>query len=277
MKEFLTRTTTAVFLIIGAYVIIKFVPPLYFSLLLFLLISAGAYEFIKLTAPGTYSKIVLLLSGAAVGLSFTFGKPALLETIMIVVVLNGLFFLFAVRRQEKLATFVRDIGIHFAVVFYLYIPLYFLLELKKLGANYLFFLIFVIAIGDSFAYFLGRAIGRHKIYPVASPKKSLEGLIAAIVFAAVSGWLALLVFPVKTLLNGMPVGTPLAVWVAVVSGGLTGLFSQLSDPIESLFKRAAGKKDSGAILPGHGGILDRVDSYVFCAPVLYFIIKYFWV
>jgi len=156
-------------------------------------------------------------------------------------------------------------GIHLLMIFYLYIPLYFMLKLKELHPHYLFFLIFVIAIGDSAAYFLGRIFGKHKIYPVASPKKSLEGLIAAIVFAAGSGWLSILIFPVEV-----------KVWLAVVTGGLIGLLSQVSDPIESLFKRAANQKDSGTLLPGHGGILDRVDSYIFCAPILFYIIQYSW-
>jgi phosphatidate cytidylyltransferase len=62
----------------------------------------------------------------------------------------------------------------------------------------------------------------------------------------------------------------------MISAAVIGLFSQLSDPVESLFKRSAGQKDSGTLLPGHGGILDRLDSYIFCAPLLFFLIKYFW-
>ena len=98
-------------------------------------------------------------------------------------------------------------GVHFLTVVYLYFPLYFLLELKKLGPHFLFFLIAVIAIGDSGAYFVGSAIGQHKIYPLASPKKSLEGLLAAVATAALSGWLSILVFPV-------PVKPITAVWTA---------------------------------------------------------------
>ena len=93
-----------------------------------------------------------------------------------IVIASGLFFLFSVRESDRsLESFVRDIGIHFLTVFYLYIPLYFLLELKKLGANFLFFLILVIAIGDSGAYFVGSAFGKHKIYPIASPKNRSKG------------------------------------------------------------------------------------------------------
>ena len=268
-KEFITRTTTAFFLVIAAYALIKFTPDRWFSLVLFLLISAGAYELIKLTQPVKYSMILIWITGLIIALSFTFRKtgsqPDLLPGIIINVVLTGLFFLFSIRRQEDLKTFVRDMGIHFLIVFYLYVPLYFILELKRLGPNFLFFMIFVIAVGDTGAYFVGSAIGKHKIYPVASPKKSLEGLIAALITAALTGWLSIVIFPV-----------PVKVWPAILTGGVMGLLSQLSDPIESLFKRSAGKKDSGAILPGHGGVLDRMDSYIFCAPVLFYIITYLW-
>lgn len=265
MKEFITRTITAFFLLIGAYALIRFVPPVWFSGVLFILITMGAFELKRLAQPKTFSTIIMVLSGLIIGLSFTFGKNYLLPGIMLIIVLTGLFFLIAIRQKEKLDTFIRDIGVHFLAVFYLYIPLYFMFELKQLGPNYLFFLIFVIVVGDSAAYFVGSAMGKHKIYPVASPNKSLEGLIAAIVTAGLTGCLLTIVFPV-----------PVVVWKAVVTGAVVGLFSQLSDPIESLFKRAAGQKDSGNLLPGHGGILDRVDSYIFCAPVLFYIITYLW-
>lgn len=265
MSEFVKRTITAFFMIIIAFVLIKFLPLIYFSVILFLLISGAAYEFIRLCNPEKYSYSLIFFIGFIVALSFTFKQPDLKMAIIIVVFFIGMVFLFKERQKRDLTTFIRDIGIHFLIVFYIYVPLYFLFELKKIGPNYLFFLIFVIAIGDSGAYFLGSVIGKHKIYPVASPKKSLEGVIAAIIFASISGWLSKLIFPVDVTL-----------WVAIVTGGIIGFISQVSDPVESLFKRAANKKDSGSILPGHGGILDRVDSYIFCAPILFYIIEYFW-
>jgi len=265
MKELITRTITAFFLIIGAFVLIKYVPLPYFSIVLFLIISAAAVELVNLAQPQTKSKPVIFFNGIVTACSFTFGKPDLMETVIIILVSNGVFFLFSIKQKEKLNSFIKDIGVHFLVIFYLYVPLYFLFKLKELHPNYLFFLILVIAIGDSAAYFIGKPFGKHKIYPVASPKKSLEGLIAAVIFAAASGWLSIVLFPVQV-----------TTWTAIITGGIVGGLSQVSDPIESLFKRAADKKDSGSLLPGHGGILDRVDSYIFCAPVLFYIIDYLW-
>ncbi len=265
MKEFITRTITAFFLIIFAYGIIQYVPPLYFSIILFVIASMAVKELVNLTEPKMFSFVLAIISGLLIAASFTFEEVPLPAAIFGGIFLTGMYFLWTIRRKEKLDSFVRDMGIHFLVMFYLYLPLYFMLELKELGPNYLFFMIIVIAIGDSGAYFVGSAIGKHKIYPVASPNKSLEGLIAAIITAALSGWLAIVLFPL-----------PVKPATAIITGGAIGLLSQLSDPVESLFKRSSGKKDSGQLLPGHGGVLDRVDSYVFCAPALFFIIMFIW-
>lgn len=265
MKDLSRRLPTTAVLIVFAYAAIRYLPTVYFSALLYLLISLAAVELVRLTRPQLFSWPLVLLSGLLIALSFTWKAIGLGQALTMIVAACGLFFLFSIRKQAQLESFVRDIGIHCLTVFYLYIPLYFLLELKKLGANFLFFLIVVIAIGDSGAYFIGSAFGKHKIYPVASPRKSLEGLMAAVLTAGLSGWFSMVVFP-------LPVALP----TAMLSAAAIGLFSQLSDPVESLFKRAAGQKDSGTLLPGHGGVLDRVDSYIFCAPLLYYLIVGFW-
>ncbi len=265
MKEFFTRTITAFVLIVIVFFLIKYTSTLGFSLVIFAILCLGADEILKLTQPVTYSRIVIFINALCIASWFTFKKPDLLLAIFLVVLINGLYFLFSINKKVKLDYFIRDFGVHFIIVFYLFIPIYFLLELKNIGPNYIFFLIFVIAVGDSGAYFVGSAIGKHKIYPIASPNKSLEGLIAAILTAGLTGWLSILIFPL-----------PVNLWMAIGSGAIIGLLSQLSDPIESLFKRAGKKKDSGSIFPGHGGILDRIDSYILCAPSLFFIIKYLW-
>lgn len=265
MKDLSRRLPTTAVLIVFAYASIRFLPVLYFSALLYLLVSLAAWELVRLTRPQNFSLPLIFANGLLIALAFTIRQIDLTYALSCGLLANGLFFLFTVKSRERLESFVRDWGILLLTTVYLYIPLYFLLELKKLGANYLFFLIFVIAVGDSGAYFVGSAMGKHKIYPVASPKKSLEGLIAAVFTAGFSGWLSLLLFPVAVGISR-----------AMVTAAVIGLFSQLSDPVESLFKRAAGKKDSGTLLPGHGGVLDRVDSYIFCAPLLFYMIRFFW-
>ena len=270
MKEFVARNLTALVLIILAYIWIRFTSELAFSIVLFIVIGAAAMEWVRLSRPVMHHFAVIATAGLLVASSFTFGIPELADTICLLVFIYGLFFLLYIRRAEQLGSFVRDFAIHTGVVFYLFIPLYYLLRLKQLGPNYLFFLMAVIAIGDSFAYFVGSLWARYgkriPIYPVASPKKSLQGLIAAVLFAAASAIPVLAIFP-------LPVTRSTAVW----SAAILGLISQLSDPVESLFKRAAGRKDSGAVLPGHGGVLDRVDSYIFCAPALYALARFVWI
>ena len=265
MKDLGRRLPTTVVLIIFAYASIRYLPVPFFSSLLFLLVSMAAWELLRLTRPSRHVWPLAFTNGMLVALAFTVPWFGIAHALAGCLLADGLYFLFTTDSRERLDQFARDWGIVALAVVYLYFPLYFLLELKKLGPNYLFFLIFVIAIGDSGAYFVGSAIGKHKIYPVASPKKSLEGLIAAVLTAGLSGWLSLLLFPV-----------PVALPAAMITAAVIGLFSQLSDPVESLFKRAANQKDSGTLLPGHGGVLDRVDSYIFCAPLLYFLILYFW-
>lgn len=266
MSDLSKRLPTTLAMVLFAYGAIRFLPLTIFATVLFLLISLAVYEFVTLTQPRVFSLPVIWISGLLVGAHFTF--PATVElslSLGLALMLNGLYFLFAVNDRQRLTSFVRDIGIHFLAVIYLYLPLFFILELKRCGANYLFFLIWVIAIGDSGAYFIGRAWGKHKIYPVASPRKSLEGVLAAVITATAAGWVSIWLFPVTA-----------GRLLLVATAGLIGLFSQLSDPVESLFKRAADRKDSGNLLPGHGGVLDRLDSYIFCAPLLYFIVRFFW-
>jgi phosphatidate cytidylyltransferase len=265
MKDLSRRLPTTLVLIVLAYAAIRFLPVPYFSALLYLLASLAALELLRLTRPSRHVWPLAFSNGLLVALAFSVPWFGIAHALVGCLLADGLFFLFTVNSSERLDPFARDWGILALTVIYLYVPLYFLLELKKLGANYLFFLIFVIAVGDSGAYFVGSSLGKRRIYPVASPKKTLAGLVAAVITAGLSGWLSLRLFPVRV-----------AVPVAIITAALIGLFSQLSDPVESLFKRAAGQKDSGTLLPGHGGVLDRVDSYVFCAPLLFFLIIYFW-
>jgi len=112
---------------------------------------------------------------------------------------------------------------------------------------------------DTGAFYVGRSLGRHKLAPRISPGKTIEGAVGGFVAAIVTGFLCrLLFFPEIPLTH------------AIALGAAIGLVGQIGDLAESMLKRGAGVKDSGNLLPGHGGVLDRIDSMLFCAPLLYY-------
>ena len=132
----------------------------------------------------------------------------------------------------------------------------------KQGLYFLVFIFFVILFSDIAAYFFGIRFGKHKLSPVISPKKSVEGAIAGGICATIVG-----------LIIGKLIG--ISFYHSFVLSIIVTVMAQLGDLSESLIKRDAGVKDSGHSLPGHGGILDRADSYLFSVPVAYYYIKYF--
>jgi phosphatidate cytidylyltransferase len=125
------------------------------------------------------------------------------------------------------------------------------------GRNWVFLALATNFASDTTAFLVGRALGRHKLAPAISPGKTWEGTIAGF-FGAI-----IVSLPFTMLL-------PISYWQAVVLGFLVSLFGQLGDLVESLFKRNMGVKDSGRLLPGHGGALDRIDSVVFTGVVVYY-------
>jgi phosphatidate cytidylyltransferase len=165
---------------------------------------------------------------------------------------------------------------------YIAIPMGMLVQLRQqwAGAFYLLYLLLVVWAGDIFAYFVGKSIGRHLMAPRISPKKTWEGAVASVVASVVVGWLlfshaegissTLLNAGLITRANGMfgleqPAMGPVIALTVVLN-----IAAQLGDLVESLIKRGGGVKDSGTILPGHGGMLDRIDALLFAAPVLWY-------
>lgn len=132
----------------------------------------------------------------------------------------------------------------------------FIRNLTDHGA-YLFFLMLTIWAQDIMAYLIGSRFGIHKLIPSISPKKSWEGAIAGFITCIVAAE----IFSGIAQINGLH---------AVILGILMGVVAQLSDLVESLIKRDTGVKDSSNILPGHGGFLDRMDSFILTAPIMYY-------
>jgi phosphatidate cytidylyltransferase len=135
-------------------------------------------------------------------------------------------------------------------------PIASLYALKRLDPWLVFLLMAIVWLGDTAAYYVGSRIGRHKMAPVISPKKSWEGaaagLVTSLIAAAVWSWWRL--GRIDPALFGV--------------AAITAVAAQVGDLVESMIKRGAGVKDSGHVLPGHGGILDRMDAMLFAAPVL---------
>ncbi len=131
------------------------------------------------------------------------------------------------------------------------------------GTRLVFFVAAITWVGDSAAYIIGVAIGKHPLLPRVSPHKSIEGAVGGLIGSAAAGLLCAKTF--------LPFVTPLAGTLLGLFGGFCG---QLGDLVESLMKRDVGIKDTASLLPGHGGILDRFDSLLFTGPVLYYYFRF---
>lgn len=138
------------------------------------------------------------------------------------------------------------------------------------GFEYIWLVIIGASVTDIFAYFAGTLFGRHKILPAISPKKTVEGSIGG----AIGCMLVMLLYGL--LVINRPGAEPVEVGHFVLMGLLCGIFSQIGDWAASSIKRTAGIKDFGHLIPGHGGMMDRCDSFLFVAPVVYLYISLFF-
>jgi phosphatidate cytidylyltransferase len=185
--------------------------------------------------------------------------PAYLTLLLL---LFSLYFLFRFRDIRQVA------GETALVCFgFLYVPLLLshlvLLRLDPHGSQWIFLLLVIVMTGDSAAYYTGSSFGRHKLYEAVSPKKSIEGALGGLAGSLVGALLfRQFFFPELALVHCIAVTLPAAA------------MGQLGDLFESLLKRSCGVKDSGTIVPGHGGILDRLDSVLFAAPVLFYYLRF---
>jgi phosphatidate cytidylyltransferase len=176
---------------------------------------------------------------------------------LLAVLFTLLMLTLAMRHDDPSAGFRRTSALVLGVV-YIFGAWRTAIFLRAMNPWWLVFGLVVSWIGDTGAYYVGRRYGKHKLAPVVSPKKTWEGAIASAAVSSISGGLAL-----PRLITGVGPGEALLLALAANVAG------QVGDLAESAIKRGAGVKDSGTLLPGHGGLLDRVDSSLFALPVLY--------
>jgi phosphatidate cytidylyltransferase len=126
------------------------------------------------------------------------------------------------------------------------------------GSKLIYFLLLVVWLGDSGAYYVGKTFGKHKLSPRISPKKTVEGLMGGVAASVMTAVIIHYTFFEKFPLHH-----------AIIAGTILSISGVIGDLAESMWKRSADVKDSGTLLPGHGGFLDRFDSILFTAPILY--------
>jgi len=202
---------------------------------------------------------------AAAGIAYSFYRQSL-RTVLAVLIVHLLgaaclsIFRFKDSQDAPLVVLKQTFGL-------LYIPLLlsFLIRfyLGADGVHWVFWLLLVVAAGDTGAFYVGSYFGKHKLCPAVSPKKTIEGSLGGLAANVIIGALYQMLF--------MP---SLSLALGIVFALVVGAVGQAGDLFESEFKRAAGVKDSGKLLPGHGGFLDRIDALLFAAPIAFLLKDY---
>lgn len=241
--------------------LVAFAPQPWFGLVVMGVSGWGLLEFYAISLPAQRR---LERGLAAIGGSFLVWLPQWQQSGLPWAGLTLLFMVFAVLflfRFEDLPSVIDHLAL--VLLGFLYIPLMLghlnlLLELSE-GRKWIFLTLLAVMVNDSAAYFVGVTWGRNRLYPAISPKKSWEGAVGGMIgsLAAVFG-VKLLFFPILAPIDCLSLGL------------LLGVLGPLGDLFESMIKRGFGVKDSGSAIPGHGGLLDRLDSLLFSFPAVYY-------
>lgn len=260
------RIISAVLFLPVFYLVVWKLPPVYFTILVLAAVIIGLHEFYLMgQARGQRPLVAVgMVLGALVVLDFyhpvfpAVGKLFISAIALMVILIARLF------SSRPVEGAIEDVSTTFLGVFYVAMLFSFQIAIRMgdHGKQWLVFLYFIIWASDIGAYAVGIPFGKHRLYEKVSPKKSIEGLGGALLASAGMALLCRVWF--------MPAISPIeAVCIALVLAAI----GTIGDLVESLFKRSAGIKDSGSIIPGHGGILDRMDSMLFAAPVLYYYLR----
>jgi phosphatidate cytidylyltransferase len=257
--------------------------PLYTWALIFVASIVAMDELYRMTLPDPRDRVASLICGSVTMLAFYWldqdtllaatGNAALAAsgatlTLVLTVIPIGLYYLFRFGDMASVAARVAHsiTGIVYVGLLFQFVPLI-KRDFGPAGGDVIVFLLMVAWVGDTGAYFAGRYLGKRKLYVAVSPKKTWAGAVggvAASALAAVATKLGLsALHQAPSLMHEL---TWLDVFLLAVPGAILG---QLGDLFESLLKRSTGIKDSSSLLPGHGGVLDRVDAVLFLAPYVY--------
>jgi phosphatidate cytidylyltransferase len=252
-----TRLATAAVAIPGLWLIVEYLwAPLFNGFIMSVVLIALLEYFAMAMPEHALDRAFGIAWGAVVAAGVVWGRPEVWGAGLALSGIGGLTFL--VLHDADLTGAAHRLGLTLLGVLYLgfFTPHMVLLRSLPDGWRWLLFTVFVAMGSDSGGYFAGRALGRHPLVPAISPSKTREGAVGAVAGAMVIAWVCRAAF-LRTVGTGE----------VLVLGAVISVLAQLGDLCESALKRAFGAKDSGWIIPGHGGMLDRLDSLLF--PVVF--------
>ncbi|MEI5906206.1 phosphatidate cytidylyltransferase [Bacillus spongiae] len=258
------RTITAI-IAMGIFIPIVIIGQMPLIVLTYLIATIGLFELLKMrklklaSIPGLISVALLwifLIPENYTGIIGDLGYSKIQLALLAVL----LFLTYTVVTKNRF-TF-DDVAFSVMAILYVGIGFYYLIETRDVGGvEYVFYALITVWATDSGAYIIGRSMGKRKLWPEISPKKTIEGFVGGVVCALLVG---LLFWLFGSDISNLPLLKVLIVTVVL------SFFGQIGDLVESALKRHYDVKDSGQLLPGHGGILDRFDSLLFVIPLLHF-------
>ncbi len=267
----MTRVLSGAVLVVFAVAIVWYAPlPLFFAVAE-LLVVAGAVEYARLSrarGSGTAPPLVGIGGLAAVLVAASFAAQTLqlsnLALDLILMATLPVVGLLALSKWREGTDALRLVAAGLLPALYLGLPVGAMIAVHEtLGREALLLLMATVAVSDTAQYYTGRAFGRRPLAAAISPKKTIEGAIGGLIFGT-----ATLAIVGQWWLPDVDVAKRIGVGIFVVVFGIAG------DLFESMLKRSAGVKDSSRLIPGHGGVLDRVDALLFAAPIYYIVLKY---
>ncbi|MFD2925555.1 phosphatidate cytidylyltransferase [Halobacillus naozhouensis] len=255
------RTITAV---VAALIFLPIVMlgDVIFQAFVYLIASIAIYELMRMKKIARYSLasvITLLLMWTLMykqGMFWGYDLPVTKSELTLLAVLILLSYTVLVKNRF---TF-DDVGFLLLSAIYIGMGFYYLIVTREEGLQFIFYALFVVWATDTGAYIFGRLFGKHKLWPQISPKKTIEGSVGGVILACVVAYIFHMIEPFSHSL--------LIVLLVTI---LISIAGQIGDLVESALKRHYAVKDSGKILPGHGGVLDRFDSLIFMLPILHLI------
>ncbi len=257
MNETLKRSLSGAVYILLLITSIQYSKVTFFILFgIFLLLAVSEFcELIQI------KKIIPLFLSAVIFFLFYYLKTdriidVLVLTFSLLVSIKLIVFLFSTI-QKPIENYLKYIYI----LGYLILPFVFITKIpfgiRGYNPKIIISIFILIWTNDTFAFIVGKSIGKNKLFEIVSPKKTIEGFIGGIVFGVIA----------SLLISKFYIEGATTIWIIIAL--IVGVFGTIGDLIESKFKRVAGVKDSGKIMPGHGGVLDRLDSVIFVAPFVF--------